>query len=118
STSENNVISLVPSPFFWNLKRFWGGLVMDPERIGPLNKLLLAVRPVMALLSLTLLASCAPYIYHPGQTTPPRGQRPYTINGERYEPLASHEGFVEQGIASWYGSDFHGKQTSSGETYD
>src|SRR6185369_2950756 len=94
---------------------------MDPKRIGPLNKLLLAVKPVMSLLSLALLASCAsrePYIYHPDQTSPPRGQKPYTINGERYQPLASHEGFVEQGIASWYGSDFHGKQTSSGETYD
>ena len=25
---------------------------------------------------------------------------------------------VQQGIASWYGKDFHGKQTSSGEVYD
>ena len=25
---------------------------------------------------------------------------------------------VQQGIASWYGADFHGKQTSSGEVYD
>ncbi len=25
---------------------------------------------------------------------------------------------VQQGIASWYGKDFHGKQTSSGEIYD
>jgi rare lipoprotein A len=25
---------------------------------------------------------------------------------------------VQQGIASWYGADFHGKQTSSGEIYD
>jgi len=79
-----------------------------------------AFRQVMALLALTLLASCAgrePYVYRPGQS-PARGQKPYTINGERYEPLSSHAGFVEEGIASWYGSDFHGKETSSGETYD
>jgi rare lipoprotein A len=25
---------------------------------------------------------------------------------------------VQQGVASWYGADFHGKQTSSGEVYD
>ncbi len=45
-------------------------------------------------------------------------QRPYTVMGKRYEPLATHEGFVQTGIASWYGKDFHGKKTSNGETYD
>ncbi|OGW39807.1 MAG: hypothetical protein A2010_07765 [Nitrospirae bacterium GWD2_57_9] len=45
-------------------------------------------------------------------------QRPYTVYGQRYEPLATHEGFVQSGIASWYGKDFHGKKTSNGETYD
>ncbi len=28
------------------------------------------------------------------------------------------EGYRESGLASWYGSDFHGKKTSNGETYD
>jgi rare lipoprotein A len=45
-------------------------------------------------------------------------QRPYTVLGQRYEPLRSHEGFVQSGVASWYGKDFHGKKTSNGETYD
>ena len=45
-------------------------------------------------------------------------QRPYTVLGKRYEPLQSHAGFVQTGIASWYGEDFHGKKTSNGETYD
>lgn len=45
-------------------------------------------------------------------------QKPYTVNGQRYEPLASHYGFVQIGVASWYGSDFHGKYTSNGERYD
>jgi len=45
-------------------------------------------------------------------------QKPYTVDGQRYEPLATHEGFVQKGIASWYGRDFHGKKTSNGETYD
>ncbi len=40
------------------------------------------------------------------------------MNGKRYEPLATHKGFVQAGIASWYGKDFHGKKTSNGETYD
>jgi len=45
-------------------------------------------------------------------------QKPYTVMGKRYEPLRSHEGFVQTGIASWYGEDFHGKATSNGEKYD
>jgi rare lipoprotein A len=42
----------------------------------------------------------------------------YTVNGERYYPLPDSMGFVETGKASWYGEDFHGRPTSSGETYD
>ena len=45
-------------------------------------------------------------------------QRPYVINNRKYYPLPSSEGFVEQGIASWYGKDFHGRATSNGETYN
>jgi rare lipoprotein A len=48
----------------------------------------------------------------------PASQKPYTVMGQRYEPLASPEGFVQSGIASWYGPDFHGKNTSNGEVYD
>jgi rare lipoprotein A len=42
----------------------------------------------------------------------------YIVNGERYYPLPDSLGFIETGKASWYGEDFHGKPTSSGETYD
>ena len=45
-------------------------------------------------------------------------QRPYTVLGQRYEPLQTHEGFSQTGVASWYGQDFHGKLTSNGERYD
>lgn len=45
-------------------------------------------------------------------------QRPYTVNGRRYDPLADPKGFSERGMASWYGRDFHGKKTSNGEIYD
>jgi rare lipoprotein A len=46
------------------------------------------------------------------------GQKPYAVAGKRYEPLSSHDGFVQEGIASSYGQDFHGRKTSSGETFD
>jgi rare lipoprotein A len=45
-------------------------------------------------------------------------QRPYTVFGQRYVPLLSAEGFREEGLASWYGEEEHGKPTSNGETYD
>jgi rare lipoprotein A len=32
--------------------------------------------------------------------------------------MDSSKGYVEKGIASWYGTKFHGRRTSSGETYD
>jgi len=74
-------------------------------------------RAVLFSICLLLLSSCAPK-----KTTVPTGgkasQRPYTVLGQRYEPMQSHEGFIQNGIASWYGKDFHGKKTSNGETYD
>ncbi|RLB63907.1 MAG: septal ring lytic transglycosylase RlpA family lipoprotein [Deltaproteobacteria bacterium] len=45
-------------------------------------------------------------------------QRPYEVNGERYQPIPSADGFVQKGLASWYGKKFHGRKTSNGETYD
>lgn len=42
----------------------------------------------------------------------------YEVFGKRYFTLKSAKGFVERGIASWYGSKFHGRRTSSGEIYD
>lgn len=42
----------------------------------------------------------------------------YVVNGRRYYVLNDTSGFVERGIASWYGTKFHGRRTSSGETYN
>ena len=42
----------------------------------------------------------------------------YVVFGERYQVLDSADGFVERGVASWYGTKFHGQRTSSGETYN
>lgn len=51
-----------------------------------------------------------------GQTPPT--QRPYVINNIKYYPVASSAGYVDTGIASWYGDAFHGRLTSNGERYD
>jgi rare lipoprotein A len=42
----------------------------------------------------------------------------YVVFGKRYHPLKDGRGYDERGIASWYGSKFHGQRTSSGEPYD
>ncbi|KAF0192339.1 MAG: rare lipoprotein A [Gammaproteobacteria bacterium] len=42
----------------------------------------------------------------------------YEVFGQRYHVMEVSDGFVEQGIASWYGTKFHNQRTSSGETYD
>jgi rare lipoprotein A len=42
----------------------------------------------------------------------------YVVNGKRYYTRKTSRGYVERGIASWYGTKFHGRRTSSGEPYD
>ncbi len=49
---------------------------------------------------------------------PQATQRPYVIKGITYYPIPSARGYVEDGIASWYGEPFHGRRTSNGEIYD
>ncbi len=42
----------------------------------------------------------------------------YDVLGQRYFVLASAGGYVERGVASWYGPGFHSGSTATGETYD
>ena len=42
----------------------------------------------------------------------------YDVFGKRYYVLASSAGYVERGVASWYGPGFHAERTSTGEPYD
>ncbi len=43
---------------------------------------------------------------------------PYTVLGRQYRVLDTARGYAERGVASWYGTKFHGRQTSSLERYD
>jgi rare lipoprotein A len=47
--------------------------------------------------------------YHVGQ--------PYTVNGQTYYP-SENPRYREEGVASWYGPDFHGRLTANGEVFD
>ena len=42
----------------------------------------------------------------------------YEVFGKQYYVMDSGKGYVQQGTASWYGTKFHGRKTSSGEAYD
>jgi rare lipoprotein A len=43
---------------------------------------------------------------------------PYEVLGKTYHVNFNTRGFTETGLASWYGTKFHGNKTSNGEVYD
>lgn len=74
------------------------------------------MKPFLLALVLVLLTGCAEKVVQ--QKAGSRGSRPYTVLGKTYYPLKSAHGFLEEGLASWYGLGFHGKNTASGEKYN
>jgi rare lipoprotein A len=44
--------------------------------------------------------------------------KPYEVEGQRYEPLPADERYEARGLASWYGRQFHGRKTANGETFN
>jgi len=42
----------------------------------------------------------------------------YVVMGRKYYTLRTRDGYDEQGLASWYGTKFHGRHTSNGEVYN
>ena len=49
---------------------------------------------------------------------PGGANKPYQALGRDYVPIMRDAAFSERGLASWYGRQFHGRRTASGETYD
>jgi rare lipoprotein A len=48
----------------------------------------------------------------------PKGpNKPYSVEGQGYEPQVDDKPFKQRGVASWYGTKFHGRRTASGEVY-
>ena len=43
--------------------------------------------------------------------------KPYVVKGKRYYPKEDFS-YNKTGVASWYGSAFHGRLTANGEVYD
>jgi rare lipoprotein A len=75
--------------------------------------------PALALFLLMIGACATPTEPPPTPPQPPPGYpKPYKVLGQWYQPIPDAKDFRQRGIASWYGEDFHGKKTSSGEIYN
>jgi rare lipoprotein A len=73
------------------------------------------------ILWLFMVVSCSAKIeYRPPDSTYRNVEygKPYVIRGVTYYPMTRVDRFVQTGIASWYGTEEHGKPTASGEPFD
>jgi len=66
--------------------------------------------------------SSSPRVVDPGQPIPKGGGHyqvgaPYVVGGRTYVPT-DDPNYRAEGLASWYGEDFHGRLTENGEVYD
>src|SRR3954471_22274464 len=66
--------------------------------------------------------SASPRVVEPGQPVPKGGGvyrvgKPYEVGGRMYTPEENSR-YHNEGLASWYGDDFHGRLTANGEIYD
>jgi rare lipoprotein A len=97
------------------------------------------LRPLLALFLLVLLNSCVSYrapdikdsappaidpdlivdaVPKPDPISDRGNHSPYEVWGKTYEVMPTAVGYVEEGVASWYGLKFQGRPTSSGEPFD
>lgn len=66
--------------------------------------------------------SASPRVVGPDEPVPKGGGRyqvgkPYTVGGRLYVPEEDPD-YKAEGLASWYGDDFHGRLTANGEVFD
>lgn len=70
-------------------------------------------RGVACAIALLAFGGCATPS-RPGSRSP----APYSVDGRQYVPMRQWQGFVEDGLASWYGRSYQGQLTASGEPFD
>jgi rare lipoprotein A len=85
--------------------------------------LLLAACSGKAAIDPRLGVAASPVVVEPGEPVPKGGGeekagKPYQVAGKTYHPDGNPEGYSEEGLASWYGSAFHGRMTANGEVFD
>ncbi|MFH6786381.1 MULTISPECIES: septal ring lytic transglycosylase RlpA family protein [Methylobacterium] len=67
--------------------------------------------------------AASPRLYGENDKIPKGGGRqmtgkPYMVAGRTYVPRQDARGYVREGLASWYGTAFHGRMTANGEIFD
>ncbi|MDU3041844.1 septal ring lytic transglycosylase RlpA family protein, partial [Bradyrhizobium sp.] len=108
--------------------------------IGQTHPVERAVRSAVAVLACLMVANCAssnkfaskvdpkygvsssPRVVGFGEPVPKGGGvyrvgKPYTVAGKTYVP-EEDTNYRAEGMASWYGDDFHGRLTANGEVFD
>src|SRR5437868_5798524 len=108
--------------------------------IRPSDQIMLAARGAVAIAACLMLANCAssgkfasrvdprygvsssPRVVELGDPVPKGGGtyrvgKPYMVAGRVYVPEEDIN-YREEGLASWYGDDFHGRLTANGEIFD
>jgi rare lipoprotein A len=104
------------------------------------DQIVLMARGIAAVAACLVLANCAssgkfasrvdpkygvstsPRVVAFGEPVPKGGGtyrvgKPYTVGGRVYVP-EEDVNYSEEGLASWYGDDFHGRLTANGEVFD
>lgn len=89
-----------------------------------------SLKAAAALLACLVLAACASPRYaiegpqpsgRPQASAPggrvPGTMKPYQVRGVWYTPRYDPD-YDEKGVASWYGQQFHNRNTANGETFD
>ncbi|PCI18702.1 MAG: septal ring lytic transglycosylase RlpA family lipoprotein [Piscirickettsiaceae bacterium] len=102
-----------------------------------MRKHLYIYAPLVIVLLLSACSTTGPIVADAAPTSPPtdltnipdavpkiepksRGGNPasYQVFGKTYHVKPNSLGFTQRGTASWYGTKFHGRKTSNGETYN
>ena len=101
------------------------GISPPPAQLDPEGDLEKALKPVTVSAGATLPEEVALAIKTPAPDYLPEeplsmygNPSSYVALGVRYHVLDSAEGYVEDGLASWYGPKFHGQETSNKEIFD
>jgi rare lipoprotein A len=103
-----------------------GAMLSLLARIGAVGCCCLALAqcggPISSKLDPKYGVSASPRIVQLGEPVPKGGGtyrigKPYVVGGRTYSP-EENSSYRAEGIASWYGEDFHGRQTANGEVYD
>jgi rare lipoprotein A len=100
----------------------WFCLIARIAAIGGCGALLAQCGQAPGTLDPKYGVSSSPRLVALGEPVPKGGGKyrvgkPYTIGGRTYEP-EENANYSAEGLASWYGEDFHGRATANGEVYD